>query len=69
MCLVDAVYAMAHSLHNLVLDLCCNNTHLFNDQEEALQVNSQTDNYLESACCHSCDSATWYLTLHMFNAT
>jgi hypothetical protein len=37
-CSVDAVYAMAHSLHNLVLDLCCNNTHLFTSPEEALQV-------------------------------
>ena len=29
---------MAHSLHNLVLDVCCNNTHLYNSREEALQV-------------------------------
>ena len=29
---------MAHSLHNLVLDVCCNNTHLFTSREKALQV-------------------------------
>ena len=29
---------MAHSLHNLVLDVCCNNTHLYTSREEALQV-------------------------------
>ena len=36
--LVDAVYAMAHSLHNLVVDECCNNTNLHSTAQEALQV-------------------------------
>ena len=35
---VDAVYAMAHSLHNLVLDVCCNNTMFYQTREEALKV-------------------------------
>ena len=29
---------MAHSLHNLVLDECCNNTNLHSTAQEALQV-------------------------------
>ena len=35
---VDAVYAMAHSLHNLVLDVCCNSSQFYNTKEEALKV-------------------------------
>lgn len=38
--LVDAVYAMAHSLHNLVLDVCCNNSKYFHSKEEALKVHN-----------------------------
>ena len=29
---------MAHSLHNLVLDVCCNNTEYYATKEEALKV-------------------------------
>ena len=29
---------MAHSLHNLVLDVCCNNTSYYATKEEALKV-------------------------------
>lgn len=35
---IDAVYAMAHSLHNLVLDVCCNNTMYYQTKEEALKA-------------------------------
>lgn len=36
--LVDAVYAMAHSLHNLVLDECCTRSKDYHSKEEALKV-------------------------------
>ena len=29
---------MAHSLHNLVLDVCCNSSQFYNTKEEALKV-------------------------------
>ncbi|XP_023327303.1 metabotropic glutamate receptor 8 [Eurytemora carolleeae] len=35
---VDAVYAMANSLHNLVLDVCCNSTQLYSTREEETEA-------------------------------
>ena len=37
-CVVDAVYAMAHSLHNLVLEQCCTNYHRATDRDILLAV-------------------------------
>jgi hypothetical protein len=40
---VDAVYAMAHSLHNLVLEQCCPNFHRALDRETVLEVSRAHD--------------------------
>jgi len=42
---IDAVYAMAHALHNLVLHQCCNNTQFYSSSEEALQACQQAGNF------------------------